>query len=373
MYYTFLKQTNKTAHKSFLELSNQTQITDIKKLTLNITKPVPKFLLKLNQQNHIKTVQETLQQAYAHLYPYKDSYTNEYFKFFIPKRNHKLREINAPNNDFKEALSIVKDLFQNQIKCLPHKAAYAYIPHLSTLSALEEHRKNNSQWFLKIDLKDFFPSCTPQIVYEKLIQLYPFYYLDAQHKELLKNIIQITSLNDGMPQGSPFSPYITNLVMVDIDYKITKMLKEYKEDHFVYTRYADDLLITSPTSFCWTEIQTKIQQILGTQFKINTEKTRYGSKAGSNWNLGLMLNKDNNITLGHIKKRNLNAMLNNFFTAYKEGNPWDIPDTQVLQGQLSYLAHVEQLYFNYIIKKYEKKYDLVYHDVLSEILNPNKL
>jgi hypothetical protein len=330
-------------------------------------------MLKANQVEHLNTVHEALKQCYLHLFPYKNTYMNEYYKFFIPKRNHKLREINAPNNNFKEALTMVKDIFQNTIKCLPHKAAYAYIPNLSTTSALEVHQKNNSKWFLKIDLKDFFPSCTPQLVYDKLIQLYPFFYLNQKEKEMLREIIQITSLNNGMPQGSPFSPYITNLVMVDIDYKITKLLSTYKQEHFKYTRYADDILISSPISFCWSEIQDKIKKILEPDFQINTEKTRYGSSAGSNWNLGLMLNKDNNITLGHIKKRNLNAMLNNFFTTYKEGNPWDIPDTQILQGQLSYLAHVEQSYYDYIIKKYEKKYNLVYHNVLSDILNPNKL
>lgn len=373
MYYTFFKQTKQIQQKDFLNLDINNTDNAYKSITLNIKTPISSLLLKTKQNKYIQNTATAIQTCYMHLFPFKNTYMNEYYKFFIPKRNHKLREINAPNNDFKEALTIVKDIFQNTIKCLPHSAAHAYVPTLSTSSALEKHQKNNSRWFLKMDLKDFFPSCTPQLVYNKLIQLFPFYYLKQNEKELLKEIIQITSLNNGMPQGSPFSPYITNLVMVDIDYKITKLLSEYPQEHFTYTRYADDLLISSPISFCWSEIQDKIKKILEPHFQINTEKTRYGSNAGSNWNLGLMLNKDNNITLGHIKKRNLNAMLNNFFTAYQNGEPWCVSDTQVLQGQLSYLAHIEEAYYNYIIKKYEKKFKLNYHNVLSEILNPIKL
>ena len=47
-------------------------------------------------------------------------------------------------------------------------------------------------------------------------------------------------------------------------------------------------------------------------FELNTSKTRYGSAAGANWNFGIMLNKDNQMTIGRKKKKQLESML----TAY---------------------------------------------------------
>ena len=369
MYYTYFN-TKRTINFITLNVSEKDLCS---KATIKIKNPFPKTLLNLNQKKHIKDTVEAFKECWLHLYLYKDTHDQEYYKFFIPKRNHKLREINAPNESFKKSLAAVKDIFQNKIKCLPHNAAHAYIPGTDTTQALQKHQKNKSQWFLKIDLKDFFPSCTLEVVYKYICELFPFYYLNEKEKETLKAILKITTLNNSMPQGSPFSPYITNLVMVHFDYCILDLLKKQKNNKFVYTRYADDMLISAKKEFDWKALQEQIQKILEPAFQINKLKTRYGSRAGSNWNLGLMLNKDNNITLGHIKKKTLNAMLNNFFTAYKEGTPWEVHDTQILQGQLSYLAHIEPDYYSYIIQKYEKKFGKNYHDILSEILNPIKV
>jgi hypothetical protein len=65
---------------------------------------------------------------------------------------------------------------------------------------------------------------------------------------------------------------------------------------------------------------------------IKAKKTRYGSIAGSNWNLGLMLNKDNNITVGYEKKKTLNAMLNNFLRDFKNNLRWPRDNVYALQG-----------------------------------------
>ena len=75
-----------------------------------------------------------------------------------------------------------------------------------------------------------------------------------------------------------------------------------------YTRYADDLLISSKINFDFERVQNSVLQYLHENeypFSIKVEKTRYGSANGSNWNLGLMLNKDNDITIGYKNKKNL--------------------------------------------------------------------
>ena len=340
------------------------------KVTAKIEQPTPFEQLPHNMLEQIADTTIALQQAERILRPFAENYEEQYYEFQIPKRSGGLRTINAPNTEFKQALTEVKDLFENKIKCLPHNCAYAYIKQRSTIDALKKHQQNNSNWYLKLDLQDFFPNCTPEIIYDRLIQLFPFYYLENESRNKLKQIIKICCLHNGLPQGTPMSPLLTNLVMVSYDYEIYQKLVRRNGQHFVYTRYADDILISSQTHFDWQALQTELAEILQ-PFQIKTQKTRYGSKAGQNWNLGLMLNKDNKITIGHKKVKLLNAMLNNFLKDFSNGIRWSLEDAYTLQGQLSYWQHINPEYFEYILYKYETKYNLDYRQTMKRTINNN--
>ena len=341
------------------------------KVTYKIGIPKPLEQLSSKQKTQIRSISWEIDAIFQQIY---NKYigidlSSLYYEFKIPKASGGLRTINAPNADFKEDLNKIKDLFERHIKCLPHNSAYAYVKTRCTKEELQKHTENNSKWFLKIDLKDFFPSCSLELIMQKLRNLYPFYYLSNNIMDKLECLLSLCILNNGLPQGTPTSPFLTNLVMVEYDYKITEYLKSLGAG-YVYTRYADDILISNKGKFNFNEILTKLNEILQ-PFTIKTEKTRFGSSNGRNWNLGLMVNKDNNITLGYRKKQLLNAMLNNFLRDASNNQYWNREDTYHLQGQLSYLKHIEPNYYNYIILKYETKYNKTVSSTISRILNPS--
>lgn len=373
MYITLYKQNKRTiTHTNYADTINLTgeNIPEYYKTTLYI----PPEKLRPNAKAYVDGYRTTtaLERALQLLEPYENKPKDElYYEFKIPKRSGGLRTIDAPTDAFKEALSKVKDIFEKDIKCLPHTAAYAYVKNTSVYNALEKHQKNQSNWYLKIDLENFFPNCNPDLIYNQLLKLYPFTTLQDTGKLYLKRIINICCLENGLPQGTPMSPLLTNLLMVPYDYQIHQYLTRGTGEHYVYTRYADDILISCKNNFNFQELQNKLEEILA-PFKIKKAKTRYGSKAGSNWNLGLMLNKDNNITVGHRKKKLLNAMLNNFMQYFPTDLRWNIEDTQHLIGQLSYLKHIEPGYYTYIINKYNYKYNFKFSDAIKIILNPTQ-
>ena len=282
----------------------------------------------------------------------EDKLKEFYDVFKIPKASGGYRTLEAPKGLLKENMYYVLDLLK-LFGAVYHDCAYAYIPKRDCRKALQRHLDNKSCWFLKLDLKDFFGSINPEFLEKSLNQLLVFNeaYLNSELKEtFFKTIKEIAFLNNKLPQGTPLSPILTNMLMVPIDHAIRQALpKEY-----IYTRYADDLLISKRTDFSNDKesIVNTIKDILkDTPLKINDTKTRYGSKNGKNFNLGIMYNKDMCLTVGHRRKRKLKAMVH----AYMTSDP-TLEDTRSLAGELSYLHNIEPDYYRKIIVYFNNKY-----------------
>ena len=284
-----------------------------------------------------------------------------YHTFHIPKSSGGLRRIDAPTPELMNALRELKTLFETYMFALYHTTAFAYITGRSTVDALKRHQRNESKWFLKLDFSNFFGSTTPEFVLDMLSGLFPFSEICKRREGAteLKKALSLCFLNGGLPQGTPISPFITNVMMIGIDHKISNTLRNFDNRRFVYTRYADDLLISCKIDFNKDSVQKFVIDTLSefnAPFSIKQEKTRYGSSAGRNWNLGLMLNKENKITIGHKRKKEFKAMIDNYMRARNTENGWSRNDIQVLGGLISYYRMVEKEYIDYIIQQYSAKF-----------------
>ena len=284
-----------------------------------------------------------------------------YHTFHIPKSSGGLRRIDAPLPELMNALRELKTLFEMHMFALYHTTAFAYVRGRSTIDALKRHQRNESKWFLKLDFADFFGSTTPTFVLDMLSRLFPFSELVRfpAGRDELEKALSLCFLNGGLPQGTPISPFITNVMMIAIDHKISNGLRNFDSRRFVYTRYADDLLVSCKIDFDMNKVQQFVMDALSefnAPFTIKQEKTRYGSAAGRNWNLGLMLNKENQITIGHKRKKEFKAMLDNYMRSRGTGNAWDRHDIQVLNGLISYYRMVEREYIDYLLQQYSTKF-----------------
>lgn len=314
---------------------------------------------------------ESFNEKYRQLIATEDKSTL-YHSFKIPKRSGGLRQIDAPIDDLMQALRELKFIFEKKLFASYHTCAFAYVRGRSTIDAVKRHQRNNSKWFLKLDYHNFFGSTTPEFVMNMLSQIFPYNeVLKSQRgKDALDKALSLCFLNGGLPQGTPISPTITNLMMIPIDHAIAKYAREHSP-HLTYTRYADDILLSSDLKFSWNNVQNDIIEIVNkfnAPFSLNTAKTRFGSSAGRNWNLGVMLNKDNQITVGHNKKKVFKAMLFQFCSDYKNGNPWSVDDVQHLQGLKSYYEMVEGDTIKTIIKTYSQKMNMDINQKIKEIL-----
>ena len=253
--------------------------------------------------------------------------------------------------------------------CTYHTSAFAYVPKRSAADAVKKHANNKSNWYLKIDFSNFFGSITPEFAYKMLSEVYPFSEFARRDggREAIQNILRLAFLNSGLPQGTPLSPLLTNIIMVAIDHNISNGLRdmsvqspnsEHKYD-YVYTRYADDIVISNRMMFNHQEVLrfvTRILQSYGAPMRINNEKTRFASNAGANWMLGVMLNQDYDVTVGHKRKKQLKAALTNYAMDRRSGSLWSLEDLQHLQGEMSYCRQIERDTIDGIVSKYNQKY-----------------
>lgn len=283
-----------------------------------------------------------------------------YETFHIPKKSGGLRRIDAPKPELMNALRNLKTIFEEDFHALYHTSAFAYVKNRCTVDAVKRHQKNNSKWFGKLDLHDFFGSTTLDYVIKMFSMVFPFSEIVKfpNGEAELRKALDLAFLNGGLPQGTPLSPLITNVMMIPVDYKLANAFRDFDKQRLIYTRYADDFIISSKVDFDVHRVEKLVVDTLhefGAPFTINESKTRYGSSAGRNWNLGVMLNKDNEITVGHKKKRQFQSMLYNYITDKRKGISWPREDIQTMQGLHSYYRMVEPETIDAIVKHTNEK------------------
>ena len=292
-----------------------------------------------------------------------------YTTFRIPKASGGFRTITAPSEKLKVKQRAILNYLKNQCHIIESPWAYAYVTNTCAVDALKKHQENHSKWFLKIDIKDFFPSCTYQVVTESLQKIYPICSWPAHEQYSFLNMLYMYCYKDeALPQGAVTSPFLSNITMIPYDYAIFQLLKKaetFKKQKYIYTRYADDILISAKTEFDYQKIVNRTQEIFGNKFIIKAEKTRYGSSSGRNWNLGCMLNKDNNITIGYKQKEEWKRKMMDIIIRHNNNENIPLEEKQQLMGKLAYYKMIEPDYFNYLNRHYQEKYNTNFETILK--------
>ncbi|APO85499.1 retron Ec67 family RNA-directed DNA polymerase/endonuclease [Pseudomonas putida] len=260
---------------------------------------------------------------------YKLKPSTQYHTFEIPKKSGGTRTIHSPSERLKALQSSLSNLLQDCIedinkekpartpkgrfaklyKNLQGKRGkhinYVYISTLShgfvrdrsiITNALMHFRKKN---VLNIDIKDFFDSFNFGRVRGFFISNKNFRLND----EIATVIAQIACYDNKLPQGSPCSPVITNLIAHSLDVRLAALAKKYS---CTYSRYADDLTISTREKLFPPNIMKEdagvytcgrdlVSEISRAGFSLNHKKTRIQYKDHRQDVTGLVVNKKPNV------------------------------------------------------------------------------
>lgn len=267
-----------------------------------------------------------------------DSY---YSSFAIPKKNGGTRCIHAPSGALKELQTkLALRLQEHQIDSwkeqnLHPNLAHAFIKGKSIITNAKVHR--NKRYILNIDLQDFFDSFHFGRV-EGFFEKNKSFTLP---REVAIIIAQLSCYQGHLPQGSPCSPIITNLICQILDRRILVLSKEYG---LGYSRYADDLTFsTNRKDFpeLYHEFYEKLESIIKRSgFKVNEKKTHLQYRDSRQMVTGLVVNRK--ISIPHEYYRNTRAMVERLITTGKFDINGQEGTLDQLEGRFSFIDQVDK-------------------------------
>tara|TARA_R110002074_G_scaffold148573_1_gene300074 strand:- start:605 stop:2440 length:1836 start_codon:yes stop_codon:yes gene_type:complete len=301
---------------------------------------------------------------------------SQYSQFRIPKKNGGDRLINAPTGTLKTIQSslsnllldcldeINKEMFPNSelvketaknSKLLKVKCSNARVKQPSISHGFERKRSiiTNAMMHLgkkhvfNIDLEDFFGSFNFGRVRG--------FFIKNEHFQLIPEIAtviaKIACHNNELPQGSPCSPVIANLIAHSLDIRLTKLASSNSS---TYTRYADDITFSSRQSDLPRAIahekdgkfiaSKKLRsEIRRSGFRINDKKTRNQYKDSRQDVTGLIVNKKPN-----TKKEYWRTVRAQCDSLFKTGGFTELingehvkGNVNSLEGRLNFIDHID--------------------------------
>jgi RNA-directed DNA polymerase len=272
---------------------------------------------------------------------------SHYVRFQLPKKTGGLRQISAPMPRLKQSQYWVLQQILNPIA--PHTAAHGFRREHSIVSNARPHI--GQAVVINFDLQDFFPS----IAYKRVKGLFMAFGYSEAIATILgllctePDIAEVTldqqpyfvqQSQRYLPQGSPASPAITNILCRRLDKRLTGLAESLG---FVYTRYADDLTFSAPCSQLrqTCNLLKRTEAIVTHEgFQLNPAKTRVLRQGSQQEVTGIVVNQHLNVDKKTYKR--FRATLFQIEQDGFQGKTWGQGEAtlSVIQGYANFVALV---------------------------------
>lgn len=163
---------------------------------------------------------------------------------------------------------------------IPSIFTKGYVKGRSIYDNALSHMYND--YFILLDIKDFFPHICHKQLAEKIFHEMNLVKENQINKKECNDIVDCCSIGSrGLPLGFITSPILSNMYLKEFDCIFYGYLKKMELNNVIYTRYADDIIISFKTdSFVeFKEIENDIvdtSKLLLSRYglQINNRKTR---------------------------------------------------------------------------------------------------
>lgn len=211
----------------------------------------------------------------------------------------------------RPSLSILKTIQKKinseiLIKHTLPKNVHGGVKRKSNITNSVEHK--GKKYLFTTDLKTFFPAISYVQIHSMFVQL-------GYKPHFAHWLTKFSSFRFELPQGTPTSTYVANLVFLPTDLKIIEFCDQ---NDITYTRYVDDLTFSSQKDF--SHLLNSLLEIVTNsgKFKINHRKTFYQAHQSVT---GVIIHPNYITAPTHIKLKAATEMENQSetkpFTIYK--------------------------------------------------------
>lgn len=246
---------------------------------------------------------------------------NLYSQFTIKKKNGSDRFISAPDDELKEIQRKLSDLLQDCLGNIreslkvENNYSHGFERNKSIVTNAEKHK--NKKWVLNLDLSNFFDDFNFGRVRGYFLKNNNF----SLNEEISTLIAKIACHDNKLPQGSPCSPVITNLILFSLDRRLSRLCQQVG---CTYTRYADDITISTnkllfPKGIIKSHEEEQIvlnskflKEITSSGFSLNSDKIRLHDRKCRQEVTGLTVNKFVNVDNKYARK--VRSMVHHLFT-----------------------------------------------------------
>ncbi len=293
----------------------------------------------------------------------KNSKVSHYKRFKVAKKAGGFRLISAPMPRLKKAQLYILEQILN--KTNTHPKAHGCVIGKSILSNAEPHV--NKAVVINQDLKNFFPTIT----YNRIKGVFKSFGYSEQIAVIFAllcsepKILDISLLGENyfaqrgnrfLPQGSPCSPAITNVLCKNMDFRLEGIAKKYGFD---YSRYVDDITFSAEN-----EQFSNIPKVLkysrkvveDENFVLHPEKLRIMKRHQRQEVTGVVVNEKPNVNKKSLKR--FRALLFQIEKDGIQGKSWN--------GGNNVLAEIDG--FANFIYQINKEKGILYKERVAKIL-----
>ncbi len=193
------------------------------------------------------------------LYALSNSINRQYHRHELPKRGGGARVLSVPSHPLKRVQRLITERILVHTPVSPYATAYRYGASVQKNAAPHVGKKQ----ILKLDILHFFDSIRYTDVKDTV---FPADRFSEQIRILLS---MLCYYRDGLPQGAPSSPAITNILMRGFDDTVGAWCAARG---ITYTRYCDDMAFSG--DFDAHAVKRFVECELGKHgFLLNTKKT----------------------------------------------------------------------------------------------------
>lgn len=203
----------------------------------------------------------------------------------IPKSNGKLRLLGVPTVTDRWLQQSVSQVLMSKYELDFEEHSYGFRPEKNIHKAVTQALKyinDGYQDILDIDLKGFFDEVDHSVLLELLYQKVKCRTTLRLIRKWLRAPIlikgKLIKRKKGMPQGSPISPLLSNILLDVLD-------KEFVRKGYRYVRYADDFSVYTKSKAEAKRIGNELYLFLKDKLKLPINKEKSGIRRPSNFEL----------------------------------------------------------------------------------------